>query len=136
MKRTSFLIIAFFALGAFPRLALADPPLTIYEKALYDKARYQVLSKVGDDDFAAYCVSMNVGGDTLLRLHDDVMAKQAELDKLQNEGLANDHPEILSVTSELRDLKSQYSLKIAEARKALELESNIADATLASLTQK
>jgi len=135
MKRTSFLIIL-LAFGAFPRLGLADGPLTVYEKALYDKARYQVLSKTSDDDFAAYCVSMNIGGDTLLKFHDEVMAKQAEVTELQNEGLGNDHPRLVAATTELRDLKYQYSIKIAEARKALELESNIADATLASLAPK
>ncbi len=117
-------------------MGLADGPLTIYEKALYDKARYQILSKVSDDDFAAYCVSMNVGGDTLLKFHDEVMAKEVELNKLQNEGLSNDHPQLVAVITDLKDLRSQYSLKIAEARKALELESNIADATLASLAPK
>jgi hypothetical protein len=113
----------------------ADAQTTSFEKALYDKTRYQVLCKTNDDDFVVYCVTMNLGGDTLLKLHDEILVKQAELLVLQSEGLGNEHPQVIAVNASLRDLRSQLAVKVTEARKGLEIESKIAEATLAALVE-
>jgi hypothetical protein len=135
MKSTAAVLCCLLSLGAPALPVHADAQPTAFEKALYEKARYQVLSKVSDEDLVSYCVSMNVGGDTLLKFHDEILAKQTELANLQSAGLTNDHPQVIAVNAALKDLRSQYAVKIVEVRKALELESNIADATLSSLSQ-
>jgi hypothetical protein len=108
---------------------------TAFEKALYDKARYQTLSRLNDQDFVAYCVTMNLGGETLLRIHDEVMARQAERQNLIDEGQTNDSPKVAAIDIELKILGTQYAIKIGEARKGLEIEANIADSTLSALSQ-
>lgn len=135
MKRTVFLISCLLALGLQLLPVQADAQPTAFEKALYDKARYQVLNKLNDEDFVSYCVTMNVGGETLLKLHDDILAKQTELTDLLKEGFTGDHPQVMSINAALRDLKAQYAVKISEARKGLEVESAIAEATLSALAQ-
>jgi len=129
------LLLSFLVLSASFATARADAPPTAFEKALYEKARYSVLAKVSDEDLCSYCVSMNIGGDTLVRLHDEIMTKQVELEILQNEGVSNDNAQVTSINGTLKNLRSQYSIKIAELRKALQLESSIAEATLSSLSQ-
>jgi capsule polysaccharide export protein KpsE/RkpR len=125
------LLLSFLILGAC--FAHADAQPTAFEKALYEKARYSVLGKVSDEDLVSYCVSMNIGGDTLTRLHDEIMEKQVELSNLQSEGMTNDNAQVQAVNAALKSLRAQYSIKIAEVRKALELEASIADATLSQL---
>jgi hypothetical protein len=78
---------------------------------------------------------MGVGGDTLLKLHDEIMAKQTELANLLSEGMTNDNPQIMAVNAALKDLRAQFAVKILEARKGLEVEARIADETLSSLSQ-
>jgi hypothetical protein len=134
MKTTILLAVLLLASSQFVP-ARADAQPTAFEKALYDKARYQVLEKLGDDDFVSYCVTMGVGGDTLLKLHDEIMAKQTELANLLSEGMTNDNPQIMAVNAALKDLRAQFAVKILEARKGLEVEARIADETLSSLSQ-
>jgi capsule polysaccharide export protein KpsE/RkpR len=133
MKITALLTIGILTLSTLFSAASADSQPTAFEQALYAKARYQVLSHTSDEDLVSYCVSMNIGGDTLLKFHDEILAKQTELAILQGGGFADDNPQVTSVQGELKNLRSQYSVKIAEVRKALEIESSIADATLDSL---
>lgn len=135
MKTTPFLVILLLASWQLNLPARADTQPTAFEKALYDKARYDVLSKLTDDDFVSYCVTMGIGGDTLLKLHDEILLKQTELADLISEGLNNDHPQVMAVNAALKNLRAQYVVKIAEARKGLEVESKIADETLSSLSQ-
>jgi hypothetical protein len=113
----------------------ADVEPTEFEKALYAKARNEVLCKLNDDDFASYCVTMNIGGATLLKIHDDIMEKQTELTDLISQGLNDDHPQVMAVNAALKDLRAQYAVKIAEARKGVEVEAKIAEATLTALSQ-
>jgi len=127
------LVLSFLVLHAFLITARADAPPTAFEKALYEKARYAVLGKASDEDLCSYCVSMNIGGDTLLRLHDEIMAGQVQLENLQSEGLTNDNAQVQAVNAALKNEREQYSIKITEVRKALQLEASIADATLAQL---
>ena len=129
----SLILLLFLFVFSAPPLLRADTQPTAYEKALYEKARYSVLGKASDEDLVSYCVSMNIGGDTLLRLHDEIMAKQVELANLQSEGISDDNSQVISVKGALKTLRAQYVIKIAEVRKALELEASIADATLSSL---
>ena len=135
MKTTTFLAGCAGALCLQLLPVQADAQPTAFEKALYEKARYQVLSKLDDEDFVSYCVTMNVGGDTLLKFHDEILAKQTELADRINEGLTADHPQVMSLNAELKDLRTQYAVKISEARKGLEIESSIAEATLTALSQ-
>jgi hypothetical protein len=135
MKKTVFLVCCVMALCTVLLPARADAQPTAFEKALYDRARYQVLSRMSDEDFASYCVTMNVGGDTLLKFHDEILAKQTELADLINSGLTGEDPKVIAVNATLKDLRSQYAVKIVEARKGLEIESTIAEATLATLPQ-
>jgi hypothetical protein len=135
MKTTTLLIGCLLVLGAQILPARADTQPTAFEKALYDKARYAILSKLNDDDFASYCVTMNVGGETLLKIHDEILTDQTKLTDLINEGLTNDHPQVMAVNAELKDLRSEYAVKISEARKGLEVESEIAEETLTALSQ-
>jgi len=79
MKTIPILLGCLIALSMQLLPAQADAQPTVFEKALYEKARYQVVSKLSDEDFAAYCVTMNVGGETLLKFHDEILAKQTEL---------------------------------------------------------
>ena len=92
----------------------ADTQSSSFERALYDKTRYQVLSKASDDDFVSYCATMNFGGETLQRLHDDILVKQAELVTLQNEGLTNDHPQVLAVAAALKDLRTKLEKDLGQ----------------------
>jgi hypothetical protein len=78
---------------------------------------------------------MNFGGDTLLKLHDDILSKQTELSDLLKAGYPDDHPQIISLNRDLRNLKAELGVKIDEARKGLEVESKVAEATLSSLSQ-
>lgn len=135
MKRTSLLVGFILALGLTLLPAHGDSQPTAYEKALYDKARYQILSKLSDEDFVSYCVTMNIGGETLLRLHDDILVKQTEQGLLIAQGFNADHPQMVSVNSALKDLRAQFAVKIGEARKGLEIESKIADETISALSQ-
>jgi hypothetical protein len=135
MSTNAFLLGFLLTLGAQLLPAWGDAQPTAFEKALYEKARYRVVSKLSDEDFASYCVTMNVGGDTLLKFHDEILAKETELAKLHGEGLNDDHPEVMAVNADLKDLRAQYSVKISEARKGLEVESMIADETLSNLAQ-
>jgi len=127
--------------GCMLALCLQLPPLradaqpTAFEKALYERARYEVLCKVNDDDFASYCVTMNIGGETLLNFHDQILTKQTELTELINEGVTSDNPKVVAINTDLRILRSEFAAKILEARKGLEIESHIAEATLATLSQ-
>jgi uncharacterized protein involved in exopolysaccharide biosynthesis len=135
MKRIAFLV---GSLLMFTQLILplrADPQPTAYEKALYDKSRYSVLSRLSDEDFVSYCVTMNVGGDTLLKFHDQILAKQTARADLIAQGLTAEHPQVMAIDAELRDLRAQYQIKIAEARKGLEVEASIAESTLMNLPQ-
>jgi len=122
-----------FSLLLFPAPAQADP--SVAEKAIYDKARYNIISKLSDDDFISYCVTMNIGGDTLLKFHDQILSKQFELAKLQGEGFSNENPQVLAANAELKDLRDQFSIKLNEVRRGLEIESKIADETLSDLSQ-
>ena len=135
MKTTTLLIGCLLALGALALPARADNAPTAFEKALYEKARYQVLSRLNDDDFVSYCVTMNVGGETLLKIHDQILTDQTTLTDLINEGMTSDHPQMMAVNAELKDLRSEYAVKISEARKGLEVESKIAEETLTALSQ-
>jgi hypothetical protein len=132
---TTFLVILLLAFAPQILPARADTSPTAFEKALYDKARYQVLKSLGDDDFVSYCVTMGIGGDTLLKIHDQIMLKQAELADLSSEGLTNENPQVIAVNAALKDLRAQYAVKILEARKGLEVESKIAEETLSALSQ-
>jgi capsule polysaccharide export protein KpsE/RkpR len=123
---------------AFCLLLLSAPAhadSSVVEKALYDKARYSVTSKLGDDEFISYCVTMNIGGDTLFKFHDQILSKQFELAKLQSEGFSNENPQVQAANAELKDLRDQFSVKLNEVRKGLEIESKIADETLSDLAQ-
>jgi hypothetical protein len=136
MKKTVFLVCCMMALcPLLLPVRGADAQPTAFEKALYDKARYQVLSRLTDVDFASYCVTMNVGGETLLKFHDEILAKQTELADLNNQGLTSDNPQVMAVNAALKDLRTQYTVKISEARKGMEIESTIAEATLTALSQ-
>ena len=135
MKTVLLLAGCVLTLSLVPLTARADGESTAFEKALYDKARYQVLNKASDDDFASYCVTMNIGGDTLLKFHDEILEKQFELTKLQSEGFNDASPQVIAVNGELKDLRVQFAVKIFEARKGLEIEAKIADATLSALGQ-
>ncbi len=135
MKITGLLLGCLLLLGAQFLPARADGQSTAFEKALYDRARYRVVSKLSDDEFAAYCVTMNIGGDTLLKFHDEILEKQFELTKLTSEGFNDENPQVMAVNAELKDLRTQFSVKIIEARKGLEVESKIADETLLDLSQ-
>ena len=134
MKRTALLVGTMIALGFQFLPVQADDQPGSFEKALYNKVRYQVLSKTNDEDFVCYCVTMNLGGDALIRLHEDILVKQAELQALQSEGLTNDHPQVMAVNATLKDLNAKLAVKVAEARKGLEVESKIAEATLTALS--
>jgi hypothetical protein len=136
MKTTALILGGILAFGAavFPvRADTAEP--TAFEKALYDKARYQVVTKLNDDDFVSYCITMNVGGDTLLKIHDDILFNETKLNNLLSQGLTGDQPQVLAVNAALRDLRSELAVKVSEARKGLEVESRIAEETLTSLSQ-
>ena len=136
MKTTTLLAILLFACSMTPLLpARADAPPTAFEKALYDKARYQILKGLDDDDFVSYCVTMGIGGDTVLKLHDEIMLKQTELTDLLNEGLTSEHPQVMAANAALKDLRAQFSVKILEARKGFEVESHIAEETISALSQ-
>ena len=136
MQRTALAAACFLALipSLMPARADTTEP-TAYEQALYNKSRYQVISKLDDDAFVSYCVTMNVGGDTLLKFHDAILAKQTELTDLINQGLTNEDPRVMTINATLRDLRYQFGIKITEARKGLEIESEIANATLTALGQ-
>ena len=127
----NFLILCLLMASA--SLLRADVPVTAFEKAIYEKARYSVLAKASDEDLVSYCVSMNVGGETLLRFHDEIMAKQVELENLQSEGVSDDNAQVIGIKIALKNLRAQYSIKIAEVRRALQLEASIAEATLAQM---
>ena len=135
MKRITILLGCLIALSVQLLPVQADVQPTAFEKALYEKARYQVLSKLNDEDFVSYCITMNVGGETLLKFHDEILAKQTELADRINEGLPADHPQVISLNAVLKDLRSQYAVKISEARKGLQIESKIAEETLTALSQ-
>jgi len=135
MKTSAFLVGCIVALGLQLLPVQADAPPTAFEKALYEKARYQVLSKLNDEDFVSYCITMNVGGETLLKFHDEILARQTELADRINEGLTADQPQVMSLNAALKDLRSQYAVKISEVRKGLEIESKIAEETLTALSQ-
>jgi hypothetical protein len=128
-------IIAFLA-GCVLVLSLqllpvqADDQPSAFDKALYNKSRYQVLSGLNDQEFVSYCVTMNVGGETLLKFHDQILEKQTELTDLINLGLTGEDPKVAAVNAVLKDLRAQYAVKISEARKGLEIESRIAEETL------
>ena len=134
MKKTTLLVgcILTSFLPLSPVHADAQP--TAFEQALYNKARYQVLTKLSDDDFVSYCVTMGVGGETLLKIHDEIMTDQTKLADLINEGLTSDHPQVMAVNAELKDLRSEFAVKISEARKDLEVESKVAEETLSALS--
>jgi hypothetical protein len=135
MKITALALFLVLNLGAELVPAQADAQPTAFEKALYDRARYRVVCRLNDEDFASYCVSMNIGGETLLKFHDEILAKQTELADLLGEGLSDGDPRIVAANAALKDLRTQYAVKIAEARKGLEVESKIADETLSDLSQ-
>ena len=116
MKTTTFFAGCLLALSPQLLPVHADAQPTAFERALYEKARYEVLSKLTDEDFASYCVTMNVGGETLLKFHDEILAKQTELDDLNIQGASPDNPQVLAVNAALKDLRAQYSVKISEAR--------------------
>jgi hypothetical protein len=120
-----------FSLLLLPALLHADP--TAVEKAVHDKARYSVLSKLSDDELIAYCVTMNIGGETLFRFHDEILSKQFELAKLSSQGFSNETPQVVAANADLKDLRDQFSVKLNEVRKGLEIESRIADETLSEL---
>jgi hypothetical protein len=128
------LIFGSFMLGSLWLVPIRADMSGSFEKALYDKARFQVLTKASDDDFVCYCATMNLGGETLLRLHDEILVKQAELATLQSQGLTNDHPQVMAVNADLKDLRAKLAVKVVEARKGLEIESKIAEATLTALS--
>jgi len=136
MKRIALLLLccAFWAL--LPAPAQGDDQTSAFEKALYNKARYQILSRYNDDDFVSYCVTMNLGGETLIKVHDEIMARQAERSNLLDQGDTNDSPKVVALNTAIKILRTQYAVKIAEARKGLELESRIAEATLSALNQR
>jgi capsule polysaccharide export protein KpsE/RkpR len=113
----------------------ADTEPTAFEKAVYDKARYQVLAQQNDDDFVSYCITMNFGGELLLKVHDDILVKQTELDGLLKAGYTADHPQVISLNNDLRTLRAELEVKVLEVRKGLQLEAKIAEATLSSLAQ-
>jgi capsule polysaccharide export protein KpsE/RkpR len=118
-----------------PAPAPADSSSNVVEKALYDKARYGITSKLTDDEFISYCVTMNLGGDTLFKFHDQILSKEFELAKLQSEGFSSDNPQVQAATAELKDLRDQFSVRLNKVRKGLEIESKIADETLSDLAQ-
>jgi hypothetical protein len=134
MKTTTFFAGCMLALCLQLVPLRADAQPTAFEKALYERARYEVLCKVNDDDFASYCVTMNIGGETLLNFHDQILTKQSELTEYINEGLTSDNPKVVAINTDLRILRSEFAAKILEARKGLEIESHIAEATLATLS--
>jgi len=119
-------------------LLLLPPSLhadsSVVENALYAKARYGIISKLSDDDFIAYCVTANIGGDSLFKFHDMILSKQFELAKLLSQGFSNDNPQVIAVNSELKDLRDQFSVKLNEVRKGLEIEAKIADETLSNIS--
>jgi hypothetical protein len=111
----------------------ADP--SAVEKAVHDKARYTIISKLSDDEFIAYCVTMNIGGETLFRFHDEILSKQFELAKLLSEGFSNENAQVIAANTDLKNLRDQFSVKLSEVRKGMEIESKIADETLSELAQ-
>jgi len=135
MKTPTLLIVCILASFVQFQPVHADTQPTAFEQALYNKARYQVLTKLSDEDFVSYCVTMNVGGETLLKIHDQIMTDQTKLANLINQGLTSDHPQVMAVNAELKDLRSEFAVKISEARKGLEVESRIAEETLSNLSQ-
>ncbi len=70
MKTILPLAGGFLAVGLILLPAPAHADSSVVEKAFYDKARYAVISKLSDDEFISYCVTMNIGGDSLFRFHD------------------------------------------------------------------
>jgi hypothetical protein len=130
MKSIVFFVA--FALSIYLQLSPlpADDQPTAFEKALYEKTRYQVLCGLNDQEFVSYCVTMNVGGETLLKFHDQILQKQTELADLVDLGVTAEDPKVVAVNAALKDLRAQYAVKIIEARKGLEIESRIAEETL------
>jgi len=124
-------VLAFVLL--LPSPAHADP--TAVEKAAHDKARYTIISKLSDEELIAYCVTVNMGGETLFRFHDEILSKQFELTKLLSQGFSNENAQVVAVNADLKDLRDQFSVKLNEVRKGLEIESRIADETLSELAQ-
>ena len=122
-----------FSLLHLPAPLHADP--TAVEKAVHDKARYTIISKLSDEELIAYCVTMNMGGETLFRFHDEILSKQFELTKLLSQGFSNENAQVVAVNADLKDLRDQFSVKLNEVRKGLEIESRIADETLSELAQ-
>jgi hypothetical protein len=135
MKMTAFVLGFLVGVCLQPAPARADGQPTAFEKALYEKARYHVITGLNDEEFASYCVTMNVGGETLLKFHDEILAKQTELADLVAAGVTDGDPRIVAANAALRDLRSQFAVKIIEARKGLEVESKIAEQTLSDLSQ-
>jgi hypothetical protein len=135
MNKTLLLLGGILALGLSPSPVRAEGGSAAFDKAVYERARYKVISKTSDEDFAAYCVTMHIGGDALLKFHDEILSKRIELAKLISQGLGPDHPQVMALNSELKDLKAEFDVRIGEARKALELESQVAEETLSSLGQ-
>ena len=78
---------------------------------------------------------MDIGGDTLFKFHDQILSKEFELAKLQSEGFSNENAQVMAANAELKDLRDQFTVKLNEVRKGLEIESKIADETLSDLPQ-
>lgn len=136
MKTTALLAGCILAVGLQLSPVHADTQPTAFEKALYQKARYRVLSALNDQDFVSYCVTMNVGGETLLKLHDEILAKQTDLAELVAQGLPPDDQKVMALNAVLKNLKSQYGVKITEARRGFQVEARIAEETLSNLPQR
>jgi hypothetical protein len=134
MKIIFILIGLMMPLSLLPAQADAPQP-TAFEKALYDKCRYKVLKDLNDDDFVSYCTTMNFGGDTLLKFHDEILDRQTELSDLMKRGFPPDNPQVTALNDALTKLRGQLAAKVFEARKGLEVEARVAEATLEALGQ-
>lgn len=126
-----------FLWGAVPLQAeQVEAKPTSFEKALYDKTRYEVLKDVNDEDFVSYCITQKLGSEFLVNIRAEIFNLEAQIESARAKGVDDNSPQIKTINSSLNIKRRQLVAEIKSTRRGLELEAAIAKATLAELNKE
>ena len=102
-----------------------------HRRVLYTKTK-----DLSDAEFVATLEGMQRAPTNLTSLQTDILNQESTIKNLLQQGFGSDNPRVLAVQAQLAQEREQYTTLIAGARRAVLIDSQMADSAVTDLQQK
>ena len=110
--------------------------LEAQQDADHRRVLYTNTKDLSDAEFVATLEGMQRAPANLTTLQTDILSQEGTVKNLLQQGFGPDNPRVLAVQAQLAQERDQYATLIAGARRALLIDSQMADAAVKDLQQK